>query len=201
MQVTFLSATAMVHLGPEESPGRYWLGLLTYEYNANPMRFLVLGPLQIDEDGEEIPLGGQRQRAVLALLLLDAGRPVPIDRIVSEIWPDQPLGRVRDSLYTYVSQLRRALGKDRLVRADSGYRLVLTDADEIDAVVFERTVIQAQRLLGADAAAAGRILDLGLGLWRGRPYQGFEDLASLVPEAARLDELHLSAQRIGSRQS
>ena len=157
------------------------------------MRFLVLGPLQAEENGEAIPLGGQRQRAVLALLLLNAGRPVPIDRIVSEIWPDQPVGRVRDSLYTYVSQLRKALGKDRIVRADGGYRLDLMDGDEIDAVVFERAADRARRLLGSDPEAAAHLLQLGLGLWRGRPYEGFEDLPSSVPEAAWLDEMRLSA--------
>lgn len=157
------------------------------------MRFLVLGPLQLEENGEVIPLGGQRQRAVLALLLLNAGRPVPIDRIVSEIWPDQPVERVRDSLYTYVSQLRKAIGKTRVIRMDGGYRLGLTDADEIDAVVFERAAKRARRLLGADPEAANHLLELGLGLWRGRAYEGFEDLTSMVPEAARLDELHLDA--------
>lgn len=157
------------------------------------MRFLVLGPLQAEENGEAIPLGGQRQRAVLVLLLLNAGRPVPIDRIVSETWPDQPVERVRDSLYTYVSQLRKALGKDRIVRVDGGYRLDLTDVDEIDAVAFERASKRARRLLGSDPEAAGHLLELGLGLWRGRPYDGFEDLTSVVPEATRLDELRLVA--------
>jgi predicted ATPase/DNA-binding SARP family transcriptional activator len=157
------------------------------------MRFLVLGPLQIEENGEVIPLGGQRQRAVLALLLLNVGRSIPTDRIVSEIWPDQPVERFRDSLYTYVSQLRKALGKERLLRADGGYLLDLMDADEIDANVFERAATRARRWLGSDPEAAGHLFELGLGLWRGRPYEGFEDLPSMVPEAARLDELHLDA--------
>ena len=157
------------------------------------MRFLVLGPLQIEVNGEAITLGGQRQRAVLALLLVNAGRPVPLDRIVSEIWPDQQLESVRDSLYTYVSQLRKALGKDRIIRVDGGYRLDLTDTDEIDAVVFESAAKQASRLLGSDPEAAVQLLDSGLGLWRGQPYEGFEDLSSLALEATRLEELQLEA--------
>jgi len=161
------------------------------------MRFMALGPLQVEENGEAIGLGGQRKRAVLALLLIDAGRPVPIDRIVSEIWPEDPVANVRDSLYTYVSQLRRALGNDRIVRVDGGYRLDLIEADEIDAVVFERTAKQAGRLLGSDPATAAHLLDSGLRLWRGRPFEGFEDLASTVPEAARLEELRLDA--VGDR--
>jgi predicted ATPase/DNA-binding SARP family transcriptional activator len=157
------------------------------------MRFLVLGPLQVEENGRAMALGGQRKRAVLALLLVDAGRPVPIDRIVSEIWPEEPVASVRDSLYTYVSQLRKALGSDRIGRVDGAYRLDLTDADEIDALVFESNAKHAGRLLGSDPEAAGQLLDSGLSLWRGRPYEGFEDLSSLVPEAARLEELRLDA--------
>ena len=161
------------------------------------MRFLVLGPLQVEENGEALGLGGQRKRAVLALLLANTGRPVPIDRIVSEIWPEEPVASVRDSLYTYVSQLRKALGNDRIGRVDGCYRLDLTDTDEIDAVGFESAARQAGRLLGSDPEAASRLLDSGLSLWRGRPYEGFEDLGSLVPEAARLEELRLDA--IGDR--
>ncbi len=157
------------------------------------MRFLVLGPLQVEENGEAISLGGQRKRAVLALLLVNAGRPVPIGRIVSEIWPEQPVAGVRDSLYTYVSQLRKTLGNDRITRVDGGYRLDLTDTDEIDAVGFESVAKQAGRLLGSDPGTASHLLDSALSLWRGRPYEGFEDFGSLVPEAARFEELRLDA--------
>ena len=108
-----------------------------YPYTSFAMRFMVLGPLQVEENGEEITLKGHRQRAVLGLLLLNAAAPVSLDRIVSEICPDQPVESVRDSLYVYVSQLRSALGKDRIVRVDGGYRMNLIRSDEIDALVFE----------------------------------------------------------------
>ena len=125
------------------------------------MRFYVLGSLQVDEQDKAIALGGYQQRAVLALLLLNAGRPVPIDRIASEIWPNQSLEGVRDSLYVYVSRLRKALGRDRIARTPGGYRLDLTDADEIDAVVFETAVKRASRLLSSDPDAATDLLDSG----------------------------------------
>ncbi len=157
------------------------------------MRFLVLGPLQLEENGELIPLGGQLQRAVLALLVAAVGRPISIDAIASEIWPDRPLIRVRDSLYTYVSQIRRAVGKERLVRVDGGYRLDLAVHDEIDAAVFEGNARTAARLVGVDPDAARQLLDQGIILWYGRPYEGFEDLVSLRPEVARLNELKLTA--------
>ena len=162
-------------------------------YTVYTMRFNVLGSLQAEENGEAIALGGQRQRAVLALLLLEVGQPVTSARIVSEIWPDQPLESVRDSLYTYVSQLRRVFGKSRILRANGGYRLDLQDTDEIDAVVFESTARHASRLLGSDPEAVIHLLGSSLELWRGRPYEGFEDLASLASEVARLEELRLKA--------
>jgi predicted ATPase/DNA-binding SARP family transcriptional activator len=157
------------------------------------MRFMVLGSLQVEENGEAIALKGQRQRAVLALLVLNAAVPLSIDRIVSEIWPDQSVEGVRGSLYVYVSQLRRALGKDRIVRADGGYQFKPLQIDEIDAMTFESATKQAGRLLGPDPEAAGHLLDSVLGLWRGRPYEGFESLTSVAPEAARLEELRLNA--------
>lgn len=157
------------------------------------MRFLVLGPLRLEENGESIALGGQRQRAVLALLVAAAGRSMSIDAIASEIWPDQPLDQVRDSLYTYVSQIRRAVGKERVVRVDGGYRLDLTEHDEIDAAMFEGHVRTAARTLGVDPDGARRLLDHGIELWHGRPYEGFEDLISLQPEVARLNEVEMTA--------
>jgi len=138
-------------------------------------------------------LGGPRQAAVLALLVLDAGKVVSTDRIVTEIWGDQPPDGARDSLYTYVSNLRGILGRERIVRKGSGYRLDLTDRDEIDAVVFERSAGRAGRLLGSDPTAAGRLLGMAIDLWRGRPYEGLEDLVSVAPEASRLEELRLTA--------
>ncbi len=91
------------------------------------MLFSVLGPLQVTDEGEPVPLGGPLQRSVLARLLLDPGRPVAADQLVTEIWGDTPPDGARDSLYTYVSNLRRALGRERIVRADGGYRFEPTE--------------------------------------------------------------------------
>ena len=124
---------------------------------------MVLGPIQVEENGETVALRGRRQRAVLALLLLDAGRSFSIDRIASGIWPDQPPEDVRDSLYTYISQLRNAIGKDRIVRSDGGYRLDLGDIDEIDAEALETAAKNASRLLGSDPKAACHLLESVLG--------------------------------------
>ena len=85
------------------------------------MLFSVLGPLEVREAGTTLALGGPRQRSVLALLLLDSGRAVAADRLVTEIWGDEPPDGARDSLYTYVSNLRSVLGRDRIVRSGGGF--------------------------------------------------------------------------------
>lgn len=157
------------------------------------MRFSVLGPLAVDDGDALLLLGGPRQRSVLALLLLEAGHVVSADRIVTEIWSEMPPDGARASLYTYVSNLRGVLGRDRIVRVDSGYRLDLADVDSMDAVEFETGLGRARRLVGSDPGVAIDLIDASLKFWRGRPYEGFEDLPSVAPEATRLDEIRLAA--------
>ncbi|MEN8040994.1 MAG: BTAD domain-containing putative transcriptional regulator [Actinomycetota bacterium] len=157
------------------------------------MRFSVLGPLVVSDGDATLPLGGLRQRSVLALLLLDAGRIVSADRIVTEIWTEHPPDGARDSLYTYVSNLRGILGKDRIVRVDGGYRLDLVDGDSIDVEECQDGLDRARRALGADPAVAIDLIDSSLECWSGRPYEGFEDLPSVPPEATRLEDAQLSA--------
>jgi predicted ATPase/DNA-binding SARP family transcriptional activator len=157
------------------------------------MLFSVLGPLEVRDAGKSLAIGGPRQRSVLALLLLDLGRAVSADRLVTEIWGDEPPAGARDSLYTYVSNLRGVLGRDRLVRADGGYRLDTIEGDTIDAAEIDARLAEARRLAGSDPAGAIALIDESLDSWRGQPYEGLEDLPSVVPEAARLEELRLRA--------
>ncbi len=154
------------------------------------MWFSVLGPLEVRDGDALVPLGGSRQRAVLALLLLAAPRLVPGDRVITEIWGVDPPDGARDSLYTYVSNLRGAIERDRIVRADGGYRLVLRDDDAIDAARFESQLVEARRAMGADADRAVVLVTRAMALWRGQPYQGL-DLPSAAPESARLTEIRL----------
>ncbi|MDH5373448.1 MAG: winged helix-turn-helix domain-containing protein, partial [Acidimicrobiia bacterium] len=157
------------------------------------MQFSVLGPLEVRYGDAALPLGGPRQRSVLALLLLAAGRVVSTDRIVTEIWGESPPDGARDSLYTYVSNLRGVLGKDRIVRVDGGYRLDPEDGDTIDAIECEAGLERARRLVASDPARAIDLIESSLEGWRGRPYEGFEDLQTVNPEAARLEEMRLRA--------
>ncbi|HEY5650935.1 MAG TPA: BTAD domain-containing putative transcriptional regulator, partial [Acidimicrobiia bacterium] len=158
------------------------------------MRFAVLGPVTVGDGEQSQQLRGPRQRAVLALLLSDPARAVTADRMVTEIWGEGAGTGAVDSLYTHVSTLRRLLGKDRIDRDSSGYRLVLRDGDEIDAQVFEREVGEARRVAVADAAGAVEMFDTALSRWRGRPYEGLEDVPSLAAEISRLEGIHAAAE-------
>ncbi|MEW2353974.1 BTAD domain-containing putative transcriptional regulator [Spirillospora sp. NPDC029432] len=152
------------------------------------MFFGVLGPLLVRDGADAVDAGTPKDRAVLAVLLAHAGRPVRAERLVEAVWGDRaPRGGVRN-LQVNVHRLRRALGgRDRIPFADGGYRIVLADG-ELDAREAEALAAAAAR--AAPPRAAG-LLDRALGLWRGEPFADWPDIALLRPEAARLAELRL----------
>jgi DNA-binding SARP family transcriptional activator len=159
---------------------------------ARALRFCILGPLEVQEGGQELPLGTGRQRALLALLLVHAGELVSSERLIEELWSDRQPASAHKALQGYVSQLRRALPADTILTRGSGYVLV---ASETDAGEFERlTKLAAEQQAGEATVTLKR----ALALWRGRAFEEFEyeDWAQL--EIARLNELRLSAieQRI-----
>ncbi len=156
------------------------------------LNFCILGPLEVRENGRELPAGTGRQRALLALLLVHANELVASEQLIEELWSGRPPASAHKALQGYVSQLRRALGGDTILTRSSGYVLVAT---ETDAAEFERlTKLAAEQ----DAREAIRTLQQALALWRGRAFEEFEyeDWAQL--EIARLEELRLAAteQRI-----
>ena len=148
-----------------------------------------------------MPLGGPRQRAVLALLLLEANRVVSMDRLAEDVWGGHPPEGWATTLQTYVFHLRHALEPDRargvagdvLVTRDHGY-LLRVDRDHLDAALFQdgftagRAALEAGRY--AEAAAT---LRKALELWRGPVLADLADYAFTRPEAARLEELRLAA--------
>src|SRR5437762_3658662 len=95
------------------------------------MEFRILGPLEVLSDGQALDLGGQKQRALLALLLLEANRPVSRDRLIDALWEEEPTPTAQKAIQVYVSQLRKLLGKERLVTKAPGY-LLRAEADELD---------------------------------------------------------------------
>jgi serine/threonine protein kinase/DNA-binding SARP family transcriptional activator/Tol biopolymer transport system component len=163
------------------------------------MEFRILGPLQVFDDARPLALGGPKQRAVLAHLILRANHTVGAEQLVDGLWGDEPPETARNTLQTYVYRLRKVLGEERLEGRDGGY--VLTAApEEVDAARFEAIVRDAKRLSASDPAAAATRFGDALALWRGAPLDDLVQEPSLRGEIARLEELHLSAteHRIGA---
>ncbi len=151
------------------------------------MRFRLLGPLEIDDVADEALLRRAKPRALLALLLLNANRPVSTDRLVAGLWGDEEPATALGALQNYVSQLRKALGKEVIVTKPPGYMAVV-GPDELDLEVFKRLVAES-----AEADLPGRAARLheALSLWRGPPLAEFAEEFAI--EIARLDELRLAA--------
>jgi len=153
------------------------------------LEFRILGPLEVLDDGRPIALGGQKQRALLALLLLDAGRVVSIDRIVDALWGERPPKTAPTSLQNFVSHLRKALGADILVTRPPGYLLRIAP-EQLDLERFRMLVDAAKRSPVQERAAK---LRQALTLWQGPPLADFALEAFAQPEIGRLEELHLAA--------
>ena len=156
------------------------------------MRFEVLGPLSVSEDGEAVSLGGRKQRTLLAVLLLHRNEVVARDHLVDALWGQRPPRSAAESLDTYVYRLRKLLGHDRLEREAGGYLLHI-EPGELDADEFERLVASASAATeNADYEAALGELTVALALSRGPAWGDLLDGGALEPDAQRLDELKLS---------
>ncbi|MFE2285221.1 BTAD domain-containing putative transcriptional regulator [Streptomyces sp. NPDC059443] len=175
----------------------------------------VLGSFAAELDGEPVPLGGHRQRSVLALLVSARGRVVSVDRMIEELWQGAAPARAVASLQAYVSNLRRLLEPGRaprtaarlLVSTPPGYALRLP-GDAVDAWRFERLLGEARELLAADGvagpvtggaagpAAARGLLREALELWQGPAYAESADEPWTHAEILRLDELRLAAREL-----
>ncbi|HKD32013.1 MAG TPA: BTAD domain-containing putative transcriptional regulator [Gaiellaceae bacterium] len=152
------------------------------------LEFRLLGPLEARSDGVAIELGGPKQRAVLAVLLLDAGRTVSTDRLVDALWGEQPPRTASTSLQNFVSQLRKQLGADVLATKAPGY-LLRIDPLQVDANRAQALLAEARQ-----APPDERVEKLreAIAMWRGPPLEefGFEVFAQ--GEIARLEELRLT---------
>jgi DNA-binding SARP family transcriptional activator len=159
------------------------------------MDFCVLGPLEARRDGLPVALGGTKQRALLAVLLLHAGEVVSTDRLIDELWGDEPPATAAHTVQVFVSRLRKSLGEDGgvLVTSPPGYVARLAP-DSLDLDRFERLVAQGRSSLAqGDASAASTRLREALGLWRGPALADFAYEAFAQAAIARLEELRLSA--------
>ena len=146
--------------------------------------FRVLGPIEALVDGENVALGGPRQRALLGLLLLHRGRTVSTGVLIDAIWAGEPPDGAATTIRSYVSKLRGALGEAAPVRGSASGYSIAVEATAIDAALFDELIREADDALrqGAVRAAADE-LGRALALWRGKPYGELAEDGPLRVEA------------------
>jgi DNA-binding SARP family transcriptional activator len=142
------------------------------------MDFRILGPLEVLAEGHVIRIGGSKQRALLALFLLHANETLGTDRLIDELWGEQPPVTAAKTVQVHVSRLRKALGAEdgngyagdgMVATREHGYALEL-DPERLDAHRFERLVAEGRSELAAGhPARAAAALEAALALWRGPP--------------------------------
>jgi DNA-binding SARP family transcriptional activator len=161
---------------------------------AARMDFRILGSLQVLDEGRVVALGGSKQRALLGLLLLHANETLSADRLIDELWGEDPPATAAKTVQVHVSRLRKALGaEDVVVTREHGYELVL-DPERLDATRFERLVAAGRDDLAlGDAAGAASGLEDALSMWRGRPIDDLAYEPFAQREIARLEDLHQGA--------
>ncbi|HVL92057.1 MAG TPA: BTAD domain-containing putative transcriptional regulator [Acidimicrobiales bacterium] len=161
------------------------------------MQFRILGPMEVVAGLRPVDTGSPKQRAVLAMLLIEANRVVSLDRLIDQLWGHEPPARATGSLQVYVANLRRALEPDRPARAPAqvlvtqppGY-LLRVDAADLDSACFEHLAAEGRRLLAEGHPAPAReALTEALGLWRGPALAEFSFETFAQAEIARLEEL------------
>jgi predicted ATPase/DNA-binding SARP family transcriptional activator len=150
--------------------------------------FRLLGPIEVEEDGHVVAVGGRRERALLAQLLLHANTVVPRDRLIDALWGARPPDTAANALQVAVHGLRKILGADRIVTGGSGY-LLRVKAGELDLDRFGALAEQARR---EPPAAAAATLREALALWRGAVLADVGEAPFAAAERARLHELHLA---------
>ena len=153
------------------------------------LQYRILGPVEIAGEAGPLPLGGQKQRALLALLLLNAGSVVSTDQLVDRLWGEHPPKTALTSLQNLVSQLRKLLGSETLITKPPGYALIV-EREQVDLGRFEDLVAKART---GDSGERAQVLHEALSLWRGPPLadMAFEEFAQI--ETRRLEELYLDA--------
>lgn len=151
------------------------------------VEFRILGPLEVVDDDRPVVLGGQKQRALLGLLLVRAGQVVSTDKLVDELWGEEPPKAAKNSLQNLVVQLRKLLGQDALVTRPPGY-VLRVESGQLDLGRFEQLVEQARR--GDPAERAAKLRE-ALALWRGPPLADLAFESFALSETRRLEELRL----------
>ncbi len=157
------------------------------------MQVRLFGELEAVAEGVPVPVRGAKQRALLALLALQRGRPVSADRLIDVLWGDGQASNPANALQAQIGQLRRTFGAGAIRTSEAGYALAV-GADDVDVVRFGQLVAEGRRLAReGDAALASAVLGEALGLRRGEPLAEFAGAGFADAERAHLAELTLVA--------
>jgi DNA-binding SARP family transcriptional activator len=157
------------------------------------LEFSILGPLEVIDGGRALPLGGPKQRAALAILLLSANRVVSVERLADDLYAGAPPVTAVTQVQRQISELRKILGAEAIETRSPGYALRL-EPEQLDLAEFERRTYEAAQALDrAEPEAAVTLLTEALGMWRGAPLAdvAYEPFAQTA--IGRLEELRLSA--------
>ena len=163
--------------------------------------FRVLGPLEVEVDGSLLPLGGSKQKSVLALLLLNANRVVSVERLAVTIWNQEDDPNAKGTLQVHISNLRKTLGAaakaleitQLIVTQAPGYRIGLT-TETLDLLAFDAHIKAARRDLEAgEFLRAAFQYGEALALWRGTPLADLIDEPFAYPIATQLERLRLQS--------
>ena len=158
------------------------------------MDFRLLGQLEVGKEGRIVELTRGRERALLALLLLNANRALSTDRLVEELWPDRQPEHGAKTLQLYISRLRKTIGPDRLRTTSTGYAIDVAP-EELDTTRFELLATDARAALEAgDSGHALKLLREALELWRGPALADFRFESFAQSEIGRLEELRAAAR-------
>jgi len=157
--------------------------------------YRLLGPIEAGVNGAGLDIGGQKQRALLAILVLSANEPVPRDVLVDRLWGERPPPGAQHTLEVYISRLRKTLepaaGRPVVLTSPGAY-LLRAPADRVDVRCFERLAEAGRRALAENAPdRAAEDLKKALGLWRGAPLADVSDEPFAQPQIARLNELRI----------
>ncbi|KUN16070.1 SARP family transcriptional regulator [Streptomyces corchorusii] len=163
------------------------------------VRFRLLGPLEIRTGDRINTLAGARQRTLLAVLLVDSGRPLPVEQLYNHLWGEAPPPTVGNSLQAHVYRLRRTLQQisdpatgPRLLTRPSGYVLELNEAT-VDVDIFHQSITRARSLMRRDPIAAHSLFEEALSLWQGDPLQDVIQGPTCRSVALQLKEEYLTA--------
>jgi DNA-binding SARP family transcriptional activator len=155
------------------------------------IEFRILGPLEV-VDHEPLSLGGHKQQAVLAVLLLHRGEVIAADRLIEAVWAGRAPATAAKTLQVYISNLRKSLGEGPLVTQGRGY-LLATEPDQVDSDRFEKLAAKGREALEhEDPQRARTWLESALTLWRGPALTDFSYESFAQSEIARLEEARMA---------